>query len=140
MNLTEREDNLMRLRFNHLLFFSSLHLFALTQFAGAALPAWVKSASKIGAYEEFVEGMRAQEFYRITNLETSVLHAGTSDEAIGVKITFDDDQGCKGRTQVSSCTPLYQNEIICNHRLSYCKPNQHGMKDATEIVETRQVR
>lgn len=107
-----------------------LHLFVVSCFlmipgmASASLPIWVKTASKIGAYEEFVEGMRAQEFYRITNLESSVLHAGTSNEAIGVKITFDDDQGCKGRTQISSCTPLYLNEIICNHALSYCKPGK----------------
>jgi len=95
-----------------------------TTASASTLPNWAKASTKNAAFNQFVEWMQDGPFYRITEVETAEIKLDSGQDAVRVRIHFDDSKGCKARYLNADCVP-FEDALFCSNALTDCKPNQN---------------
>ncbi|MGZ3689238.1 MAG: hypothetical protein ACXWP5_04040 [Bdellovibrionota bacterium] len=94
-----------------------------------------QASTRLHAFDQFVEWMtRTSELYRISEVTTKLIKLDSGQDAVEVRINFDDSKGCRGRRHQTTCTPLDENTMFCGDTLSDCRPS--GARSLQKFVST----
>ena len=99
-----------------------LLLFTSSSVAVAAIPNWLKGATRTEAFNFLVEMMQDEPFYKITNIQTTETILPSGQDAVEVIIKFNDSLGCNDRVVISTCSALDDSAMACRSQGSYCGP------------------
>jgi hypothetical protein len=94
-------------------------LFASSSFA--ALPDWSKPAAKLAAYDQFVDLMKEGPAYVIKAVGVTEEKIDSGQDAVVVRIDFDDSKGCWNRYLRAQCVPLDDRALFCFMGLTGCR-------------------
>lgn len=105
-------------------------IFATSSVAIASIPSWLKGATRTEAINTLIEMMKEEDvFYKITNIQTTETTIASGQDAVEVKIEFNDSLGCSNREVISVCSALDDDTaMICRSWGSDCK-HQFTLKD-----------
>ena len=102
--------------------FFGLLIFTSSSLAVAAIPNWLKGATRTEALNYLIEMMQDEPFYKITSVQTIETTLTTGQDAVQVTINFNDSLGCNERMVISVCSALDESTMICRSQGSYCEP------------------
>lgn len=91
---------------------------------GKELPPWVEKSSKLQSYEQLVEWMKLDKFYRVSKTESKEIKIESGQTAQETEIFFDDVSGCNDRKLISTCVPIGLDTdhpaLFCQNLLTNC--------------------
>lgn len=88
---------------------------------GDSIPLHFHNSCKVTALEQMVQWMKGTEFYSITKIDDREGKISSGQDALFLRVSFDDAKGCLNRQMMADCIILDANTIFAQLVLTQCK-------------------